>query len=335
MPQGEGRAQVENAEKLPVWNPRVNGQLRILDDIEPPAAMARVRRLKREHYRKFDGKKFDERVAKFEKLDFSHSGLDFVRSVEDVLRQEPDGGYLLASSWDEVRPGYLLWRAREIDRSVLDNGELTPSDLWEAPKEVVGLGRLNAKNESILYTTLGSPLEVLSEARITQPGKSFILVGYKVWRPLILRRLGITNPDSDLPAEHQAVEARVSQFVAECLSIPAAEDNPRIYEFTRELLRTLYDLERGWEVGWGYGSAIFGPNVLNVALEPAEAHARLNIYGVISGSIESSAEGTPRIYLDEYSNGRASTNGHLRLRQFPHEELASSQEYFDFMQSIQ
>lgn len=322
---------MQNQERQPVWNPHFNGNLRIAQYIEPPAAAARVRRLKREHYRQFDVKAFEERVAKFNAMDLSDPNFDLVTAVEDVLRQEPGGGYVLSTSWDEIRAGHLLWRARRIDQSQVDQGEVTPSDLWEAPRDVVGPGRLNSANEPVLYTTLGSPLETLHEARVTQPGDSFILVAYEVWKPLILRRIGVSNPDSNLIPEHQKVDEQVSRFVAESLSIPALDDDPRIYTFTRELLRTVYDLEPGWEVGWGYASTIFGPDVINVALEPSEAHSRLRIAAVVNGVIAEPVNDVLHLSLSSFSNGRAGAQGGLHFREFPHEKFSSLGEYFDYV----
>lgn len=314
-----------------VWNPQLNGPMGAPVHIEPPAEEAEVIRLKRKHYRTFDEKKFDQRVADFESLDFTDPGIDLLKAVENVLRQTPDGGYLLAMSWDEITAGNILWRARPMSRDVLRVGDITPSDLWEAPQQFVGPGRFNAANEPVLYTCWGRPLETLLEARITQPGDTFIMVGYKVWKPIVVRRVGVTNPDSSLPKEHQWVEEKVSRFVAESLSIPAVDDEPRIYAFTRQLLRTVYKLEPGWEVGWAYASTLAGPDVFNVAIEPEAARARLEVVSVIGGQIEKLPDGEKGYSLYGYSDGRAARDGRIRFRDFPHDQFSSLQDYFDFV----
>ena len=299
--------------------------------IEPPAEEAKVNLLKRKHYRNFDENRFDQRVADFERLDFDDPKIDLLSAVENVLRQAPDDGYLLPTSWDEITPGQLLWRARPMSREALRIGDITPSDLWEAPRQLIGQGRLNAANEPVLYTCLGRPLETLLEARVTQPGDTFLLVGYKVWKPIIVRRIGVTNPDSSLPKEHQRIEEKVSRFVAESLSIPALDDDPRIYAFTRQLLRTIYRLEPGREVGWIYASTLAGPDVLNVAIEPQSAHAKLEVVSVMGGQIEELPDGEMGHSLHGYSDGRAARDGRIRFRDFPHDQFSSLQDYFDFV----
>lgn len=314
-----------------VWNPQLNGPIAPPVHIEPPAEEAKVNRLKRKHYRNFDESKFDQRVADFEKMNFADPTLDLLSAVKNVLRQTPDGGYVLPTSWDLIPPGRLLWRARSMSREALRVGDITPSDLWEAPQQYVGLGRLNAANEPVLYTCLGRPLETLLEARVTQPGDTFLLVGYNIWKPLVLHRIGVTNPDSSLSKEHQRIEEKISRFVAESLSIPALNDDPRIYAFTRQLLRALYTLEPEWEVGWAYASILAGPDVINVAIEPQAARARLEVVTVIAGQVEELIDGETGYYLAGHSDGRAARDGRIKFRDFPHDQFSSLQEYFDFV----
>ncbi|MFJ2145388.1 hypothetical protein ACIOJF_08845 [Glutamicibacter sp. NPDC087831] len=314
-----------------VWNPQQNGLIPPPDRIEPPAEAAEVKRLKRQHYRNFDEEKFDQRIADFEKLDFDDPEFDLLNAVENVLRQTPNGGYLLPMSWDEIPPGNILWRARSISREDLNNGDITPSDLWEAPQQYIGPGRLNAANEPVLYTCWGRPLGTLLEARINQPRDTFILVGYKVWKSIPVRRIGVTNPDADLCKDHQRVEEKVSRFLAESLSILAFDDDSRIYSFTRQLLHTIYGLEPGWEVGWAYASTLVGPDVLNVAIEPEAAHARLEIAHVIKGEFVELRGDVISCAFEGYSDGRAARKGRLVFKEFPTDQFSSLQDYFDFL----
>ncbi|MET0979502.1 MAG: hypothetical protein ABWX63_11850 [Paeniglutamicibacter terrestris] len=314
-----------------VWNPQLNGPMAPPVHIEPPAEEATVNRLKRKQYRNFDESKFDQRVTDFEKLNFTDPTIDLLNAVENVLRQTPEGGFVLPTSWDEFPPGRLLWRARSISREALRVGDVTPSDLWEAPQQNVAPGRLNAANEPVLYACLGRPLETLLEARLTQPGDTFLLVGYNIWKPLVLHRIGVTNPDSSLSKEHQRIEEKISRFVAESLSIPALNDDPRIYAFTRQLLRTIYMLEPEREVGWAYASTLAGPDVINVAIEPQAARARLEVVTVIAGQVEHPINGEMGCSLAGHSDGRAARDGRIKFRDFPGDQFSSLQEYFDFV----
>lgn len=314
-----------------VWNPQHNGPIRPSDRIESPAEAAEVKRRKRQHYRNFDEKKFDQRIADFEKLNFNDAEFDLLKAVENVLRQTPSSDYLLPMSWDEIPPGNVLWRARSISRENLNSGNITPSDLWEAPQQHIGPGRLNAANEPVLYTCWGRPLGTLLEARINQPGDTFILVGYKVWKSITVRRIGVTNPDADLSKDYQGIEEKVSRFLAETLSAPAVDDDSRIYSFTRQLLHTIYRLEPGWEVGWAYASTLVGPDVLNVAIEPEAAHARLEVANVIKGEFAELRGHTISCSFEGYSDGRAARNGKLVFKDFPTAQFSSLQDYFDFL----
>ncbi len=331
-PSKEGEDPLDERLKPLVWNPQQNGPIPPPARTEPPAEAAEVNRLKRKHYRNFDEKKFDQRLADFEKLDFDDPKFDLLSAVENVLRQTPDGGSLVATSWDEIPPGNVLWRARSMSREELNNGDITPSDLWEAPRQHARQGRLNEANEPVLYTCWGRPLGTLLEARINQPGDTFILVGYKVWKSIRVRRVGVSNPDTELSKDHQRVEEKVSRFLAESLSIPAFDDDPRIYSFTRQLLRTIYRLEPGWEVGWAYASTLVGPDVVNVAIEPKAAHARLEVVSVIKGEFVESRGDEIRCSFEGYSDGRAARKGRLMFKDFPTDQISSLQDYFDFLQ---
>ncbi len=285
-----------------VWHPKPVGR------VEPPADADTVTRLKQEHYANFDLTAFDRRVEAFRQVDMSDPNVDVVEAVEQVLRAGPDAGYILPHSWDELPAGTILWRARGMTAEALRAGCITDSDLWEAPVQRTGAGRLNRPSEPLLYTCVDMPLGALSEARVTTAGSGFMLIGYEVREPIYVRRIGVSNADDALSREQQLIEERVTRFVAvaEVVSTPADALGTTGYAFTQRLLQHLYSLEPGWESGWIYASTLES-DLLNVALEPAPAHSQLALRAVVAGQVREvpeGAEGDFGIYLAGFSDGR-------------------------------
>lgn len=204
---------------------------------------------KRAHYDAYDVAAFEQRLAAFERLDLRDPGLDLVKAVDRVVRDPVSGVAVFSMSWDEMPVGTLLWRARRMSAELLREGRVRVGDLWEPPAAHAAAGRFNHAGEPVLYACLETPLEALKEARIAEPGSGFILIGYEVLEPIPLRRVGVANPDEGLEPLHQALEERMSQFLAEVLSYPAAEYGTEVYAHTRRLLRKFYPLEPGWECG--------------------------------------------------------------------------------------
>lgn len=290
---------------------------------------------KRAHYDAYDVAAFEQRLAAFERLNLRDPGLDLARAVDHVVRDPVSGVAVFSMSWDEMPVGTLLWRARRMSAEVLKEGRVTVSDLWEPPAAHATPGRYNHAGEPVLYACLEPPLEALKEARIAESGSGFILIGYEVLEPIPLRRVGVANADEGLKPRHQALEERMSQFLAEVLSYTAAEYGAEAYAHTRRLLRKFFPLEPGWECGWIYASAMEGPQLINVAIEAGQAHSRLSVWRVIAGSVGYTAEGDTGVYLAGWSDGLARFGEDIGFADFPHDELSGVQEYFDYLQCVE
>jgi hypothetical protein len=313
-----------------VWRPDPS------DDDEPPARAAEAAAWKRKVYSEFDLSSFERRREKFWKSVFSDPSFDLDKEVDHVLRARPDGPLLFPFSWDEIPVGTELWRAREMDAEAINSG-ITEADLWEPPASVASAGRFNEANEPLLYTCIGLPIQTLTEARVLDPNASFILIGYQIVEPLRAKRVGVTQ-DTTLTARQQRIERKISEFLAQVVSIPAESMGSSTYRHTQRLLRDFYRLEEGWESGWTYWSTLADPDAvdltlepLNLAIEPADAHSKLEVRYVVTGTQQEYKDGLHHIALHGYATGETNAEGLVEFKRFPHEEFSSLQDYFDYL----
>lgn len=217
------------------------------------------------------------------------------------------------------------------------NAGITEGDLWEPPAAVATAGRFNEANEPLLYTCIGLPIQTLTEARVLNPNASFILIGYELVESLNAKRVGVTQ-DTTLTARQQKIEHKISEFLAQVVSIPAESMGSTTYEHTQRLLRDFYRLEEGWESGWIYWSTLADPDAedlnlepLNLAIEPTDAHSKLTVRYVLAGTQQEYKDGQHHIALHAYASGQCDGDGRLSFKSFPHEQLSSLQDYFDHL----
>lgn len=195
---------------------------------------------------------------------------------------------------------------------------------------------MNKAHEPLLYACVGLPIDTLTEARIIEPDTPFILIGYEVVEPLILRRVGEVH-DPSLTARQRRIETKLSEFLAEVVSIPAEHLEARTYEHTQTVLQHYYTLEPNWESGWVYRSTLIHPSnpdvppPLNVALEAAEAHSKLRVRSVVIGTQNGADGGAYLLGLHAHSDGVANEDGLLTFSAFPHEQLDGVDAYMDFL----
>lgn len=308
-----------------IWDPQLKGPF------EPPVQYEEALRISREHYAKYNAEELEQRIKEFYKHDWDSPDFDIVKAVNDVLRPPDITSYVFPLSWDEIPAGNILWRARSMGAEQLLNG-ITPSDLWEPPADFASIGRLNAENEPLLYTCLGNPTAPLQEARITEPETGFILVGYRVVESIFVKRVGLTNSNPDLTPEEQRIERMLSKFVAEVFATPESYGGISTYNNTRKLLRTLYQLEPGWESGWIYASTIVGPNSANVALEPQDAHKRLTIRCVVAGQVLVTASDHYTLRWVGFSDGKPKFGEKISWQYFPPTGLESIEDSLKYLE---
>ncbi|WP_271395560.1 hypothetical protein [Neomicrococcus lactis] len=280
-------------------------------DAAPPRAAQEVTVIKNEIYSSYDLGAFKERQRRFFDLDFARRDIDVLEEIKKVVRDPALEKSIYPTSWDSFPRENRLWRARSIDRNAVMSGGLKTSDFWAPPAEYVGEGRLNRKNEPLLYACLGNPYGPLFEARLHDSSDAFALISYKFKREIRFRRIGETNPDLSIPKPFREIEAEVSRFLAQVLSMPVF--GKHTYSQTSKILHELYFLEPGWEMGWIYGSVLFGPDVLNVALEPRLAREKLSIVNVVFA--ENIRDYQDDIFVDviAYANNERNKDGKLKL----------------------
>lgn len=207
----------------------------------------------------------------------------------------------------------------------------------EPPAHAAAAGRFNKVQAPLLYSCIGLPVDTLTEARVVEPGSHFILIGYEVIDPLRVKRVGISH-DPSLTMRQQRIETKISEFLAQIVSVPAHLIGAATYERTQHVLREFYMLEDQWESGWIYRSTLADPETwhgslepLNLALEPQDAHAKLQVRHVLSGTQFGYQDAKHHIGLHAFSDAESAQDGYLEFEAFPHSKFSNLQEYFDFL----
>lgn len=80
----------------------------------------------------------------------------------------------------------IFFRARKLKA---EDTTLNHSDFWEAPKHLIGYGRLNKPKDQLLYVSPNEPYTPIKEAGIKE-GNRFLLIGYKVTKPINVFGIG-------------------------------------------------------------------------------------------------------------------------------------------------
>jgi hypothetical protein len=279
---------------------------------DPPEGPASLAELKRPFYSDFDMTTFRENVNAFWSLDLSDRAEDILEAMMQTVRIGED--WVFPFSWDEYLPGTDFWRVRQVTSEQLRAG-LSVSDLWEAPRELVPMGRLNLPNESLVYTCLGNPVGPMMEAGL-KAGDTFIMIWYRLLEPIVFKRVGMTNPDPGLTDQEQRIEEALSAFTRDVLAIPAEKHGTRIYALTQQVLQQFYPLDSNWETGWTYESTL-SPRLLNAAIEVEPAHLKLAVNSVIAGRVESVDQTGVSAYYRAHSDGLKRFGDKIGFAYFP------------------
>lgn len=308
-------------------------------DAEPPFHAEKVARAKRSAYRNFDKASFQRKVDDFWQRRINEPGLDLLEAVNKVVTSRPGVQQVFPQIWDEIPAGTLLWRARAMSGEAVESARIAISDLWEPPKEFANAARFNAKNDPLLYATVGLPIDALDEARIVEPETPFILTGFEVMEPIRLSRVGL-SVDLSLTPRQQEIEDMLNSFMAEVASLKPEVIGDHDYSRIQQVLRTFYPLEIGWESGWIYRSSLAGSREegmlepLNVAMLPRDARSRLAVWRVVLGNQHGWHEGKHHVELAGYSRRLVEEGGLLDIEWFYHSDFSSLQEYFDYLHPL-
>lgn len=308
---------MENDRQPPFWTAAAK-------KVEEPFDSEGALNARRSFYRGFSLERLRQRIEGFWRLPLNDPELDIVQAVRAVLSQDPSGKSVASYAWYEVPVGAIMWRARCMGES-LNSDTVALSDLWEPPAHRVSKARFNADGEPLLYACVDEPLGALAEARVTTPGKKFILVGYCVKRPMPLLSIGAVRPDVRLSPRERGIESEISGFLADVLSIPESEVDG-VYGLTQRVLREVFPFEDGWHCGWIYESTLQG-GLANVAIEPKCAHDRMDVWWVVAGSVESLPNGEQGVSLGWLSDSGPGQGAPLRWA--PGGEAAGIEQYFD------
>lgn len=295
-------------------------------DIEPTEELESLVQLKRPFYSRFDLETFQENVAAFWSSDLSGRAEDILGEIVRTISIGEDWSFPF--SWDEYLPGTDFWRVRRVEPDHLRRG-ITSSDLWEAPRQFVPAGRLNLPEESLLYACMGNPLGPMIEAGL-RPDDGFIMIWYRLLEPIVFKRVGLTNPDPDLTDHEQRIEEALSGFIRDVLSIPAEHHGTGIYALTQQVLQQFHPLTPR-ETGWTYESTLV-PDVVNVAIQPKPAHAKLAVNAVIAGRMDCIDQSGISAYYRAHSDGRVRFGNNIGFQYFPENNGMSFEEMLKSVQ---
>lgn len=297
-------------------------------EVELPHNWDNALRLKESYYRQFDLSELRDWIATFRRSRPFLSEKGYFERLEAVFRPTA-GGSIIPYSWDEIPRGSTLLRVREMTREQVLEGNFTQSDLWEPPAAYVQGGRFNTAGEPLLYTCLGMPRGTFAEARVTEPNQGFLLCFYFVEHPLVVRRIGETNPDKGLSKQHREIEQTITTFLAE-EACARGDDSGRTHDRTRRILREFFPLEPHSEHGWMFASTL-DSEVVNVALLPDAAHRRIRFDVGVFGSLQELPDGTVGQHFAGYTEGEPRIGSYIGIVEFDHTQMNSIEDYYNFL----
>ncbi|NDK31193.1 RES family NAD+ phosphorylase [Nesterenkonia haasae] len=142
------------------------------------------------------------------------------------------------------------------------------ADVWHAPPNLVGAGRLNREQESLLYTA-NSPKVAIAEARV-QVGDMFALSEYEAAHDIPVVLVGQQASIAGLNALQATKKRLLDAFFLRIFTTPSLPNGNRPYVATEVLAKEFYDYPADVCTGWMYDS-ISSPGGVNFAFRPDES----------------------------------------------------------------
>lgn len=229
------------------------------------------------------------KIDEFRDSDFKNmSYKDISEAVTKVITfQTPNGNISILNRSIQTYPkGTKFYRVRKLstdDRILPLKGMSKISDCWEPPENIVGLGRLNKKGESLLYTSPINPVIAIEELKI-EDDELFSLIEYEATDDINVAMIGI-KPLIEGLTEEEALKIRmIEDFLKHEFIRDVGKGTEYLYRISELITKDYFDLPPQCQDAWCYPS-IASKIGVNVCFRKNKKH-KLKFRGVQITSIK-------------------------------------------------
>jgi hypothetical protein len=215
----------------------------------------------------------------FKKLNYS----DISHEISKVLCVNKNGveNAVLLRSTAVYPKGTRFYRVRTLssDDHYIPLKEITSQkDIWNPPKEVVGLGRLNREYESLLYTSPINPSIAIEEMKI-EDNSNFVLAVFESIAPVNVCNMATASNLDELTSEENIKHKLLNDFLVHEFIRDVGKDTQYLYRISETIMKDYYDLPSEFQDGWCYPS-VAQKNSFNVCFRENQAKIKLKFVGV-------------------------------------------------------
>ncbi|WP_123962004.1 hypothetical protein [Vibrio crassostreae] len=223
-----------------------------------------------------------KKITEFRDLDIKN--LKYTEIQESILKvisfTTPIGDCCLLKPHMASYPkGTRFYRIRAIPEGIDDfplKSMSTISDCWEPPAHVVGIGRLNKVNESLLYVS-PTPDTACEELRVLN-NEYFSLIVYEALEEIKVSCIGFA-PNVNGLSEEEALKLRMIQdFLKHEFIRDVGKGTEFLYKISESITKDYFDLPPELQDAWCYPS-IANKGGYNVCFKPQDRN-KLKLHGV-------------------------------------------------------
>ena len=237
----------------------------------------------REFLQYVDALELHRRISDFRTLDFKRLSYgDIQRAILDVITFDtPHGRRARLHPRSAKYPmGTRFFRARTIpedDRNLPLRSMSKVGDCWEPPAEIVDIGRLNKRNEPLLYTVPRDPRIATEELRI-HDDEFFSLIVYEAKEEINVTVIGDTPNVEGLDDDEILKSKMIQDFLRHEFVRDVGKGTEYLYKISESIAKDYFDLPPELQDAWCYPS-IAANGGFNVAFRP-QTRSKLRLVGV-------------------------------------------------------
>jgi len=242
-----------------------------------------------EEYRKYldsiDPLLLQERIDHFRNLNFSNLSYEEIgKEINYVISFESDGQTkAIFMRGNAVYPkNTMFYRARELP----DDDHFTPlrtvrfpKDVWNPPKEIVKMQRLNKDNESLLYTSPINPNIAIGELRLDE-NRNFVLAVFEAISEIKVCSIANFAIPFDLSSEQKLKHLMINDFLRHEFIRDVGKGTEYLYRISEIIAKSYFDLPEIFQDAWCYPS-IVKKEYVNVCFRESKAKEKLKLNGII------------------------------------------------------
>ncbi len=237
------------------------------------------------------------KIEHFQKIDWKTiSDNDLMHEILNVISVKVNGinRAMLIPRFGKYPSGTRFYRVRKIndeDFRIPCDTIKKEQDVWNPPVECVTRpGRLNKVNESLLYTSPGTPLVPIKEMNISESEK-FGLIVYESVQPIKVVLIGLWEDFPDLSEEENLKMRLYNHFFYTEFTKDVGLGTEYLYRVSERITKDYFDLPpRDCQDAWCYPSIASKQN-LNVCFRPEIARDVLKFVGVQFAQLEKTDHG--------------------------------------------